>query len=285
MTPKPLLFTAVAAAVLSSFACGGGAMPVVCREGQAGAGFRATPSPAAGQHVHGHAHNDYEHTHPLQDALDNRLYSVEADVWYDGGRFKVGHNFWDNKGTLKELYLDPLQALVTAKGSIHGDGVPFTLWIDFKDANDKLPADLEALLAQYPMLSRFTPTFDEQRPVTVALTGDARMKAAVVDLPERHALRDSNNFSVSDPPADSKWRYYALSWGSYLDWNGQGDLPADQRQRLGCIMENARANGRKVRLYSTPDRAEAWKAQLELGVDFINTDHLPELNAFLDAQP
>lgn len=32
-----------------------------------------------------HAHNDYEHTRPLHDALDHSFTSVEADVWLVDG--------------------------------------------------------------------------------------------------------------------------------------------------------------------------------------------------------
>jgi len=71
-----------------------------CREGQVATPVRAVRSPIAGQLVHGHAHNDYEHPHPLLDALSQGFYSVEADVYYDGGRFKVAHNPWDSpRGT------------------------------------------------------------------------------------------------------------------------------------------------------------------------------------------
>ena len=39
-----------------------------------------------------HAHNDYEHTRPLQDALDHGFTSVEADVWLVDGELRVVHD-------------------------------------------------------------------------------------------------------------------------------------------------------------------------------------------------
>jgi hypothetical protein len=274
----------VALALASLAGCG---KRLACREGQAASAVRSVPSPVAGQRVHAHAHNDYEHARPLLDALDQRFYSVEADVWFDEGRFKVAHASWDaSKGSLKDLYLDPLQARVDASGSVHGDGERFTLWVDLKDSDGRLPGALRSLLDRYPMLSRFTDQGETPGPVTVVLTGDAAMKAAVVDVPEeRAAARDSNDYAPDDPAADGKWRYYALSWGDFLGWNGAGSVPEEDAARMACVLENAHAGGRKVRFYGTPDREEDWLAELATGADFINSDHLAELSAVLTSAP
>ena len=44
----------------------------------------AEPTPL----IRAHAHNDYEHTRPLFDALDHGFGSVEADVHLVDGRLK-----------------------------------------------------------------------------------------------------------------------------------------------------------------------------------------------------
>jgi hypothetical protein len=56
-----------------------------------------------------HAHNDYEHTRPLLDALDQGFCSVEADVWRAKAERLVSHTPLDLKAgrTLPALYLDP----------------------------------------------------------------------------------------------------------------------------------------------------------------------------------
>src|SRR5882672_7559979 len=60
---------------------------------------------------HAHAHNDYEHTRPLLDALERGFCSVEADVWLVNGQLLVAHDLKDGKAerTLRALYLDPLR--------------------------------------------------------------------------------------------------------------------------------------------------------------------------------
>ncbi len=69
-----------------------------------------------------HAHNDYEHTHPLFDALGHRFGSVEADIFLVGDQLLIGHTVddLDPSRTLESLYLDPLAAIVKANhGSVY----------------------------------------------------------------------------------------------------------------------------------------------------------------------
>ena len=62
--------------------------------------------------IHAHAHNDYEHTHPLFDALDHGFASVEADIHLVDGQLLVAHSRSEvnPERTLQALYLDPLRA-------------------------------------------------------------------------------------------------------------------------------------------------------------------------------
>jgi hypothetical protein len=287
MSPRTSLLVSVLALCLQS-ACG--PAPEVCADGQEPTPQPLRPRGEAGLHPYAHAHNDYEHARPLEDALDARFYSVEADVWFADGRFEVSHNGWGAKGTLEALYLAPLQARVDSQGSVHGDGLPFTLWVDLKDSNARLVEDLRALFQGFSMLQP-TGGAAVSSPVRIALTGNAEMKEAFANgnngpeaLPA--VTRDSNDFSLDDPVAtDELWRAYALNWGRYISWNGAGEPPADQRRRLHCLVENAHAKGRVLRLFSAPDREEVWAASIEAGVDFLHTDRLEALSDFLASQP
>src|SRR5438105_9622444 len=74
-----------------------------------------------------HAHNDYEHTRPLFDALDQGFNSVEADVFLVDGKLLVGHARYDlrTNRTLESLYLDPMRERIRANGGrLHKDGPP-----------------------------------------------------------------------------------------------------------------------------------------------------------------
>lgn len=233
-------------------------------------------------HAYTHAHNDYQHERPLGDALATRFHSVEADVWFAGGAFDVSHLGLFSDGTLRELYLDPLQRRVDELGSVHGDGAPFFLWIDLKDDDPKLVRKLEALLAGYSMFSTFGNGAREGA-VTAVLTGNDDAKRRYTrELKRRHAVRDSNFFDLSDAPEDG-WAFYALPWDDVFSWNGVGEIPDSERRRLLCLVENADALGRGVRLYATPDREEVWRALFDAGASFVQTDRPAALSAFAES--
>src|SRR5438132_815946 len=82
-----------------------------------------------------HAHNDYEHKRPLQDALDHGFCSVEADVFLVDGAMLVGHDQKDLRPerTLEKLYLTPLRERVRANsGRVYRNGPTVYLLIDVK---------------------------------------------------------------------------------------------------------------------------------------------------------
>lgn len=229
-----------------------------------------------------HAHNDYEHPRPLLDALEQKFESVEADVWLDGAEVGVSHDGAPFKGSLEALYLEPLAARVAANaGSVHGDGKPFFLWLDLKQGSAGLQEVLATQLAEYPFLTRFDDAGQSQAgAVTVVFTGDDAAKKALVNrAAPRPYTRDSNSFSPNDPPADGKWGFYAVNYYSFLQWDGQGAIPATQRRQLENLVNGAHATGRPLRIYASPDTAGFWAEARAAHADFVNTDKLAELNA------
>lgn len=263
-------------------ACGGD-LPPVCSDSADPTPSPILVDPQVTLLTRAHAHNDYEHGRPLEDALAAGFHSVEVDVFFADGRFEVSHYGVFPKGTLEGLYLRPLQDKVDRDGFVQPRGAPFTLWVDLKNSNAELVEALHGLLDEFSMLTVFDDsTGVEQGPVTMVLTGDAAMKEAFVQArSRRRAIRDSNDFSPDDPPGDSRWGYYALNWSAYLDWNGAGAIPQAQSERLACIVNAAHRLGRKVRFYNAPDREEVWDAWIDHGVDFLHTDDLEGLNRYL----
>jgi hypothetical protein len=229
-----------------------------------------------------HAHNDYEHTRPLLDALDQNFESVEADVWLNGSDIGVSHGGAPFKGTLKALYLDPLAARIAANnGSVYGDAKTFYLWLDLKDGTTGLQDLIASQLAEYSFLAKFDDAGESQTgAVTVVLTGDNGGKTALVNRASpRPYIRDSNNYSAMDAPADGKWGYYAVNYYSFMQWDGMGTIPRAQKLQLENLINGAHASGRKIRLFSNPDTADYWNAAKDAHADFVNTDKLAELNA------
>lgn len=265
----------------------GCAPPELCAEGTEPTLTPLKPSALNGFLAASHAHNDYEHERPLTDALLAGFASVEADVWHRDGEVVVSHDAWSQKGTLQDLYLTPLDALLARQSSVHDDGAPFTLWLDLKDGTPELREGLQELLAPLPWLT----TFDDVGvvdggAVTVVLSGDDGSKRALIDdtaVPRKFA-RDDNDLGRGDDD-DGTVVAAALSFPAYVgSWDGEGDPPEGLSRQCGCVVERAHALGRQVRLFGGPDSEAAWDFQLEHGVDFINSDDLDGLSDFLRAR-
>jgi hypothetical protein len=245
------------------------------------------PSSINGFFATAHAHNDYEHDAPLDDAIAAGFSSVEVDVWFRNDAIQVSHDAFTSKGTLEELYLDKLDVLLEEDPSVHDDGAPFFLWLDLKDGN----ATLRNALVETLSTRTYLTTFDdngvvEERGVTVVLTGDAASKTALVDETPapRPFARDSNDLAL-DTEADASVIASALNFGAYVgSWNGEGDPPEAMSRQCACVVERAHAVGRKVRLFGGPDTPASWTFQLDHGVDFVNADDLEGLRDTLRAR-
>jgi glycerophosphoryl diester phosphodiesterase len=75
-------------------------------------------------------------------------------------------------------------------------------------------------------------------------------------------------------------------WSSHFTWNGAGEIPAKEHEKLQKIVQKAHEKGRLVRFWATPDnsspaRETLWRQLLSAGVDLINTDDLEGLRQFL----
>ena len=68
---------------------------------------------------------------------------------------------------------------------------------------------------------------------------------------------------------------------NYSKWNGNGDLPAADKQALIAGIAKSHQLRKAVRFWDAPDTENAWKQFMQAGVDYINTDKLKELSRFL----
>ncbi|MFG2806153.1 phosphatidylinositol-specific phospholipase C/glycerophosphodiester phosphodiesterase family protein [Streptomyces massasporeus] len=270
--------------------------------GAALAGSIALPAaPAsAGEHTHrprplwrAHAHNDYEHPRPLLDALDHRFGSVEADIHLVDGQLLVAHDpeDLDPTRTLESLYLDPLAARVRAHhGSVYrGYRGSLHLLIDIKTEGSSTYLELDRHLRRYRHL--FT-TYARGRvhrgPVTAVISGDRAARAPMEDQTVRRAFYDGRLTDLGSPAPASFIPLISDNWALNFTWQGVGPFPDAERQKLRGIMKAAHHRRQKVRFWATPDlagpaRHALWTELLAARVDYLNTDDLAGLEAFLDA--
>ncbi len=233
--------------------------------------------PASAARVH--SHNDYERSRPLRDALDAGAESVEVDVWELFGRLRVSHSGFLSPGSLEELYLAPLAERVRARGSVYGDGRPFTLWIDLKYGGLSMERAIRRALARYPMPPARN---GERAPVQIVLTGNDSLKRRLADIALPWVARDSTDL---EPASGGAFGHYSLAWDRYVGWDGTGELPKNAGRRLECIVRTAHLQGRKVRFYHAPDAKPVWEVLRRVGADFIGTDRPAELGQYLASAP
>ncbi|MGZ4436949.1 MAG: glycerophosphodiester phosphodiesterase family protein [Nocardioidaceae bacterium] len=237
-----------------------------------------------------HAHNDYEHTHPLDDALDHGFTSVEADVWLVDGQLLVGHDRQDvvPGRTLQSLYLSPLEARSamdrgTEYPGYHG---PFQLLVDVKSVAGPTWAAIDRELREHPQLmTRFTDASTDQKGVTAVISGN-RDRAAMAAQPERVAGYDGRLSDLDSGLPASFMPLVSDNWENTFTWRGEGPMPATEKQKLHDLVAKAHSHGYRIRFWATPDangpaRTAVWNAERDAGVDLLNTDDLTALQAFL----
>ncbi|MEV0637584.1 phosphatidylinositol-specific phospholipase C/glycerophosphodiester phosphodiesterase family protein [Streptomyces sp. NPDC050619] len=240
-----------------------------------------------------HAHNDYEHPRPLLDALDHRFGSVEADIYLVGDQLLVAHDpvDLDPTRTLESLYLEPLAARVKANhGAVYrGYRRPLQLLIDIKTEGSSTYLELDRHLRRYKHL--FT-TYAHGRvlpgPVTAVISGDRAARTPMEAQSVRRAFYDGRLADLGTSAPASFVPLISDNWTLNFTWAGVGAFPDAERQKLRGIVQAAHARGQQVRLWATPDvagpaRDAVWTELLAADVDYINTDDLAGLEAFLDA--
>ncbi|MGC4047380.1 MAG: phosphatidylinositol-specific phospholipase C/glycerophosphodiester phosphodiesterase family protein [Armatimonas sp.] len=231
-----------------------------------------------------HSHNDYEHTRPLLDALDQGFCSVEADIYLEGGQLLVGHDKKDLKPerTLTALYLEPLwQRVKQNRGQVYPEPAPVTLLVDIKTDGARVYAALKDVLKPYaPMLTRFDGNKIERRAITVILSGD-RPREVLERERVRLAALDGRPEDLGKGTSPALIPLISQSWFSLFQWNGSGPISHADREKLAIMVDQAHAEGRTIRFWAAPDNPAGWGVCWSAGVDYLNTDHLPELAQFL----
>ncbi|MSU51113.1 MAG: hypothetical protein EXS37_18825 [Opitutus sp.] len=237
-----------------------------------------TPLPRA------HAHNDYEHTRPLVEALENGFCNVEADVWLVEGRLLVAHDLKNVKPerTLASLYLDPLRERVLRNGGrVFAGGPPVVLLIDVKSDAAATYAALHDVLKGYAdILTSFRGASVEAKAITVVVSGN-RAVAEMAAQPLRFAAVDGRSGDLETNPPAQLVPWVSENWQKLFAWRWQGAMPEKDRTALHQFVTKAHAQKRQVRFWNTPDQPEAWKILLDAGVDIIGTDDLAGLSKFL----
>ncbi len=228
-----------------------------------------------------HAHNDYEKPTPLYSALEHRADYIEADVWLVDGKLLVAHERTkvDPTRTLDSLYLNPIARLFAQhKGRISPDrNYAPALVIDIKDKFEDVWPVLQTALGRN--IDLFNPLANPLG-VQVIISGNRPRVEKMLDYP-MFVQFDGRSTEIYDDETNKRVALISDSFWNYSRWNGTGDLPDADREKLKRIIRRAHDQKKMIRLWAAPDSPDAWKQLRKLGVDVLNTDKVAECRAFL----
>jgi glycerophosphoryl diester phosphodiesterase len=233
-----------------------------------------------------HAHNDYLHTKPLMDALSFGFTSIEADIHLLNNELYVVHDTPETvQGlrTLKSLYLEPLRKHIKQnKGYVYPHYTsPVYLMIDMKTEAGPTYALLKQQLSSYKDI-----LYSSANPngrVQVVLSGNRPVQQVNSEV--------SALVSIDGRPEDLPAMYSAKfmpiisqNYFKIIRWNGQGSISQEDKLTLEKLAQAVHSQGKKLRLWASPENENVWQVLLEAGVDFINTDKLEQLQLFMQTR-
>lgn len=223
--------------------------------------------------TNGHSHNDYEQPVPFWLAYGEGFGSIEADIFLKNGELYVAHNILElqKHRTLEQYYLQPLLQCLK-----EGNGHPFMdtsrslqLLIDVKtDAIPTLQKLIEKLNA-YPALRN-------QTGIRWVISGNIPAPEHFQDYPS-FIWFDGDAQRPYTAEALSKIALFSTSFRKISYWNGIDSLSIIDHVKLKQLICTTHQLQKPIRFWAAPDKPLAWNTLMQLGVDYINTDHIAAL--------
>ena len=230
----------------------------------------------------GHAHNDYYNDPPFYLAHQHHFASIEADVFAVDGLLYVAHDQEEIPafGTLEETYILPIVRTFLKHG---GKSWPdrddtFILLVDLKTPAEPAMSLLVNLLEKYPEV------FDHRinkHAVQVVVSGNFPEPEQFENYPV-YIWFDGRVHISYTPSQLKRVALISMSARTGSSWDGTGNMPPSEISRLKEIVNGVHALGKKIRFWGTPDTPQVWEVLYRMGVNFINTDKVSELEAFLN---
>ena len=218
-----------------------------------------------------HAHNDYEVNVPFTQAYDLGIGSIEADVILRNDTLYVAHDIRDiaNRRLYFEMHcIRPLDAAVR-----NGKSRDLVLLIDLKTEANATLEKVVSIIGKYPALTSDTT-------IRFVITGN-HPPAGTFDSYPRWILFDGRINNAAHFKHLDRIGLFSNSFRDFSRWNGNGEMSADERKKIQDAVEKVHAAGKKVRFWAAPDGAHAWRVLMDLKIDYINTDRIEELAAFM----
>jgi alkaline phosphatase len=226
-----------------------------------------------------HSHNDYEQSAPFWAAWQQQFGSIEADIWLVGGKVLIGHDREEIRSgrTLEEFYVKPLLACIEKnRGYPYSDSSRhLQILIDVKADSVATLAALIALLDKYPALEHCSC-------LKWVISGNRPAPSLYTTYPPFIAF-DGILHARYTPDELSRIAMMSDDLRHYTRWDSRTGIPDAGLDSLKQAITNSHALHLPVRLWDAPDFPGAWHQLIQLQVDYLNTDHIAELAAYLNS--
>lgn len=248
--------------------------------------------------IPGHAHNDYEHDEPLKEAIRRGYMSIEIDVHLIRDTLWVTHDRPESTQglpTIQELYLDPLLAHVRQhKGHVYPPGAhdsadstrsnsspQLYLMVDAKTEAIATYEALKTALIPYEEMIRIVRDGAEEthKPIKVFLSGNRPIELMLSETVLPIAI-DGRPSDLSQQIPPSVMPVVSQHYTQFFNWSGRGEVDRVELERFRDHVAEAHRQGKKVRLWATPDNETLWSFLLDEGADLINTDRLEAFESY-----
>ncbi|MCS3530771.1 alkaline phosphatase [Chryseobacterium sp. JUb7] len=228
-----------------------------------------------------HSHNDYAQKIPFWEAYYANFGSIEADVFLVKGKLWVAHSEKElsSDRTLESLYLDHISKQIKLnKGNIYPDvHNKLQLLIDVKQDYKTTLKALISTLKKYPEITG-------NSGVKIVITGGRPQPGEFKNYPE-YLYFDGDLDKNYTQEELKRIGMFSADLPDLIQWNGKGIPRDEETAKVKNAVEKAHALQKPIRFYGAPDFTNAWVNLMDLGVDYINTDHIPDLKKFMNTIP
>ncbi len=229
-------------------------------------------------HYNAFSHNDYWRENPLQDALAFRFNCVEADLWLIDGELYVSHDRPEPNPaiTFRNLYLRPLIERIKANGGkVYPESDrPFYLMVDCKREGEAMYKVLKEQMEPY---KEYFCSVDngvyKEGPVLFFLSGD-RPKQSLPQETSRFTFLDGQLRDLDAGVPATLAPVVSDNYADFFTWDGQGEMPADELQKMRDIIARVHEQGKLFRWWGAPDTPVFKRFFLREGVDLVGADDL-----------
>ncbi|MEN9686572.1 MAG: hypothetical protein RLZZ28_2358 [Bacteroidota bacterium] len=217
-----------------------------------------------------HAHNDYDHNKPFDDAYALQLGSVEADVLLIHDTLFVAHSSKEINAQvlLGTAYLKKINdAILRNRGTVYANKkLVMQLLIDIKtDMHPTLDAVIKSI-RQFPALLN-------NSSLKIVITGNQPAADKFNDYPAGIYFDGKTGDSTHQNNLQ-RIGLFSDDFSKYSKWNGIGNIPEKDLIQIKNTIQFAHAKHKAIRFWAVPDNQHSWETMVDLGVDFINTDHI-----------